>query len=163
MKLKIKKLIVFTIFISFLLVINEKNKDEEIEDIAQNKSLLQKVKNETNFVLEDNKLLLPCVGVLTSKFGYRNSNNPIVSKNHKGIDIAAPKGTKIIAAHDGIVLKAGNIGSYGKCVILQNTEYITLYAHCSKVFVNEGEKIIKGQKVAEVGMTRKCNWKSSSF
>ena len=31
------------------------------------------------------------------------------------------------------------------------------------VFVNEGEKIIKGQKVAEVGMTRKCNWKSSSF
>lgn len=142
---------------------NEENRAKEIEGVVQNNELLQKIKNETNFVLEDNKLLLPCMGVLTSKFGYRNSDNPIVSKNHKGIDIAAKKGTDIVAAHDGIVLKAETIGNYGKCIILQNEEYITLYAHCSKILVTQEENVSKGQKIAEVGMTRKCNGKPFTF
>lgn len=161
--MKLKRVIILVVFIGCLLIANEKNKAKEIEIVTQNNSLLQKIKNETNFILEENKLLLPCIGVLTSKFGYRDSNNPIVSKNHKGIDIAAPNGTTVAAAHEGVVLKSENIGSYGKCVILQNSEYITLYAHCSKILVREGEMIKKGQKIAEVGMTRKCNRKSPSF
>ena len=160
--MKLKRIVIWVILTSCLLVSNEKNKAKEIEFIPNN-TLLQKVKNETNFVFEDGKLLLPCIGILTSKFGYRASDNPIVSKNHKGIDIAADKGTMIVAAHDGVVLKAENIGNYGKCVILQNEEYITLYAHCSKFFVYEGKKVRRGEKIAEVGKTRKCNRKPPSL
>lgn len=161
--MKLKKIVALVIFISCLFMINEKNNAKEFELLDHGSIILQKIKNETNFVLEDSKLLLPCVGILTSKFGYRESNNPIVSKNHKGIDIAASKGTNIVAAHEGIVLKAEIIGNYGKCVILQNAEYITLYAHCSKILVTQGEKVLKGQKIAEVGMTRKCNGESFTF
>lgn len=160
--MKLKRIIILVIFISCVLVLNEKNRAKEI-DVIQNNSILQKIKNETNFVLEENKLLLPCIGILTSKFGYRDSSNPIVSKNHKGIDIAAPKGTMIVASHEGVVLKAEALGNYGKCIVLQNEEYITLYAHCSKILVQKGEKVEKGEKIAEVGMTRKCYRKSSTF
>lgn len=162
MKLKVKKFVILIIFISCLLVTNEKNRAKEIDNIQKDR-LLKNIKNETNFILEENKLLLPCTGVLTSKFGYRASNNPIVSRNHKGIDIAAPKGTSIVAAHDGIVLKSETIGNYGNCVMLKNEEYITLYAHCSKIFVQEGDEVQKGNKIAEVGMTRKRNGKPFAF
>ena len=154
--MKFKKIITLVICIGCILIVNEKNKVKELNDIEINNILLKKIKNETNFVLEDCKLLLPCIGVLTSRFGYRESSNTIVSKNHKGIDIGATKGTPIVAAHDGIVLKAEVFGNYGKCVILQNSEYITLYAHCSRIIVEEGMKVSKGEKIAEVGMTRKC-------
>ena len=155
--MKFKNFITMVMLIVCFFIINEKSNTQKNEFAQNNSDILQKIKNETNFVLENNKLLLPCVGVLTSRFGYRESKSSIVSKNHKGIDIGAKKGTAILAAHDGIVLKAEIIGNYGKCVILQNDEYITLYAHCSKILVNQGDKVFKGEKIAEVGMTRKCN------
>lgn len=150
-----KKLVILVICIGCIVCVN-KNSDLKEENKLEGNILLAKIKNETNFVFENEKLLLPCIGVITSGFGYRESNNEIVSKNHKGIDIGAAKGTDIVAAHDGIVLKSGVFGNYGKCVILKNTKYITLYAHCSKVLVEEGKIIKKGEKIAEVGRTRKC-------
>lgn len=156
--MKFKKIVAIVVCVSScFFIICEKIDAKELESLKTKNSILKIIKNETNFILEDNKLLLPCVGILSSKFGYRESNNPVVSKNHKGIDIAAPKGTSIVAAHDGVVFKSEIIGNYGKCVIIQNLEYITLYAHCSKLLVKEGERIFKGQKIAEVGMTRECN------
>ena len=154
--MKFRKIIALVIVCVCIFIANEKNEEQEINNFATNTVLLKNIKNETNFVLEDSKLILPCIGVLTSKFGYRESSNAIVSKNHKGIDIGANNGSKIVAAHDGVVLKAGVFGNYGKCVVLQNSEYVTLYAHCSKIIVEEGMVVSKGEKIAEVGMTRKC-------
>ncbi len=161
--MNLKKKVAIVLIVGSIFVISKNDNAKEIENKRQNNMFLKEIKNETNFNLENSKLLLPCVGVLTSKFGTRESNNPIVSKNHKGIDIGADKGSKIVAAHDGIVLKAETIGNYGKCVIIQSEEYITLYAHCSKITVKEGSNVEKGEKIAEVGMTRKCYWISFAF
>ena len=120
--------------------------------------LISEVKNETNYELEIEKkktetLIVPCIGTITSRYGFRDSDNPIVSSNHMGIDIGAPKGTDIWAAHDGSVIEAGQLGSYGKCIMIQNGNLITVYAHCSKLNVKKGDTVNQKDKIAEVGMT----------
>ncbi len=98
----------------------------------------------------------PVEGIVSSEFGQRNSDNPIVSKNHLGIDIAANTGTVIRAAMDGKVTVSSKIGDYGQHIKIVNNDVTTLYAHCSKLYVKEGDVVTKGQEIAEVGETGKA-------
>lgn len=97
----------------------------------------------------------PIQGIVSSEFGLRNVDNPIVSKNHSGIDIAANTGTVIKAAMEGTVTISSTIGDYGHHIKITNGDVSTLYAHCSKLYVKEGEEIKQGQEIAEVGTTGK--------
>lgn len=73
---------------------------------------------------------------------------------HSGIDIPASSGTPIVAATNGKVVLSSYNGSYGKCIILSHgSGLFTLYGHCSKLQVNEGEAVTKGQVIAKVGST----------
>jgi len=73
---------------------------------------------------------------------------------HTGIDIAAETGDDIAAAADGKVVFTGQYEGYGKTVVLDHGDrYHTLYAHNSKVRVNEGEIVTCGRKIAEAGNT----------
>ena len=54
---------------------------------------------------------------------------------------------------DGIVTQNSSDGDYGKHLRIEGNGVLTLYAHCSKLFVNEGEAVKQGQKIAEVGST----------
>ena len=101
-------------------------------------------------------------GVVTSRFGLRSSSK-IVSANHKGIDIGAKTGSQIISATDGIVIESSSSGDFGKHLKIQNDDIIFIYGHCSKLTVNEGDKISIGQKIADVGSTRKCYWTTLAF
>lgn len=93
----------------------------------------------------------PVSGVITSRFGNRES---IRSYGHTGLDIAAPKGTKIKAAAAGTVLFAGTSGGYGKVVkISHGNDIKTYYAHCSELYVKEGQKVNAGDVIAAVGST----------
>ena len=80
--------------------------------------------------------------------------NPIVSKNHTGIDIAANTGTVIKAAMEGTVTLSSTTGDYGYHIKINNKDITTLYAHCSKLYVNEGDVVAQGQEIAEVDSTR---------
>lgn len=153
--MKLKKLIALVICVGIVLFFaNNKVKAEEDNVAKQKNNLIKSIKNESNLYFEDKtKLLNPCDGIVTSEYGYREIDSITASRNHKGIDIGASKGSDILAAHTGVVLKATYAGNYGKCVIIQNDEYKTIYAHCSKLLVSEGDKIIRGQKIAEVGST----------
>ena len=51
----------------------------------------------------------------------------------------------------------------GKHVEISNGDVMTRYAHCSKILVKEGDKIKQGDKIAEVGETRQCNWSTFTF
>jgi murein DD-endopeptidase MepM/ murein hydrolase activator NlpD len=74
--------------------------------------------------------------------------------NHKGVDLSAPQGSDIYAALDGMVLASGWHKQYGNFVALDHGNgVVTLYAHCSRNFVEEGEVVRRGQKIAEVGRT----------
>lgn len=93
-------------------------------------------------------------GTITSRYGLRQATS-IVSGNHKGVDIGAKYGTEIKAAMDGQVTLVSDEGDYGKHVKIVDGEVSTLYAHCSKIVVNQGDFVKKGQKIAEVGSTGK--------
>ena len=98
-------------------------------------------------------LIKPIEGIVSSEFGIRDVDNPIVSKNHMGIDIAANTGTEIKAAMDGEVTISSTTGSYGYHIQLTNNDISTMYAHCNKLLVNVGDNVTKGQVIAEVGST----------
>ena len=104
----------------------------------------------TNF-----SFIKPVEGIVSSEFGIRDVANPIVSKNHSGIDIAANTGTVIKASMEGTVSVSSTYGDYGYHIKITNNDVSTLYAHCSKLYVKEGDVISQGQEIAEVGSTGK--------
>ena len=82
--------------------------------------------------------------------------NPITKKLtvHSGIDIAAPRGTAVYAAADGIVKKAELMDGWGNLVVIEHSGgYSTFYAHLDEFLVSPGGKVERGQKVASVGST----------
>ncbi|PZO36771.1 MAG: metalloendopeptidase [Pseudanabaena frigida] len=98
---------------------------------------------------------LPVTGAISSGFGWRV--HPITGerKLHKGVDFAAPTGTPIFAAADGVVTYSGwTDDGYGNVVELRHDNgVLTLYAHTNKVYVSKGQVVNKGQAIAEVGTT----------
>lgn len=114
---------------------------------------INQLSEDAKYIKENYQLLMPLKGKVTSKFGCRVDNNPIVSNYHTGLDIAANTGTTISSILDGTVTEAGTISGYGKCVMIKKDEILVVYAHCSKINVKKGQKVEQGDKIGEVGMT----------
>jgi murein DD-endopeptidase MepM/ murein hydrolase activator NlpD len=78
---------------------------------------------------------------------------------HDGIDIAVPRGTRIYAPADGRVTYAGSkFKGYGKMVVLEHSSRLaTIFGHCHKILVNEGEWVRKGGLIALVGSTGRAS------
>lgn len=75
-------------------------------------------------------------------------------RNHKGIDIRAPKGTSIYAVKEGAVIYSGWRGDYGYCVEIDHGNGTTsLYAHASSLCCSVGDSVSAGQVIALVGTT----------
>ncbi len=91
---------------------------------------------------------------ITSGFGYRDQPTEGASTYHKGIDIGAPTGTKIIAAAGGSVVTATYSVSAGNYIMIYhgNSTY-TVYMHCSKLLVSVGDEVSQGQEIGLVGST----------
>lgn len=84
--------------------------------------------------------------------------HPVLNKwrAHKGVDYAAPTGTKIRAVSDATVSFVGSQGGYGNVVILQHTNGIsTVYGHLSRFVsgLRRGQKIMQGENIGFVGMS----------
>lgn len=93
---------------------------------------------------------------ISSGFGVRK--HPVLgfTKMHKGLDFAAPTGTPIFAAGDGVVERASRFGSYGHYVkIRHNGTYETAYAHMSRYGkgIKAGVRVRQGQIIGYVGAT----------
>lgn len=89
---------------------------------------------------------------ITSSFGMRE--HPILgfTRMHTGIDFAAPNGTPVYAAGDGVVEKAGWEGGYGRWLQIKHSSgYETGYGHLSAWAVKSGQHVHQGQVVAYVG------------
>ena len=86
--------------------------------------------------------------------GFGMQMHPIfgVMRMHTGVDVTAPTGTRINAAAEGYVRFAGWMGGYGNTVIIDHGGgYSTLYAHNSRNRVSEGQHVVAGQHIADVG------------
>jgi murein DD-endopeptidase MepM/ murein hydrolase activator NlpD len=88
---------------------------------------------------------------------YKVSSNfgPRGRKHHDGIDIPAPKGTPIIAVDDGVVIYSDNgIRGYGNMIVIGHGEdFFTVYAHNKVNKVDKGDRVSRGQLIAEIGNT----------
>jgi LysM repeat protein len=96
----------------------------------------------------------PLDNKITSPYGYRL--HPIYGKKlfHSGVDIRGGVGEPIKSAGDGVISYSGNKSGYGKLVIIKHSlGYETRYGHCSKLLVNVGDKVKKGDVIAKVGST----------
>ena len=133
----------------------EKNQNAEpiggAEEIAVEETKTQE-EQDVDYVKQNINIIWPLTGVITSKFGSRTATE-IVTANHYGIDIAGNTGTSIVSAIDGTVTQNSSEGDYGMHLRIENGEVMTLYAHCSKLLVNEGDSVKQGQIIAEVGST----------
>ena len=95
--------------------------------------------------------------VKTSGFGPRI--HPISGREsfHQGTDYAAPDGTAILAAADGLILAAGPLGGYGNAIIIRHTiggqDIASLYGHMwdGHLYVAAGQQVAAGQHIADVG------------
>jgi murein DD-endopeptidase MepM/ murein hydrolase activator NlpD len=71
---------------------------------------------------------------------------------HGGVDIAAPIGTPIYAAHSGVVARAGTATGFGYAVYIRGDDgAVTVYGHVNQYFVRAGERVVAGELIAEVG------------
>ena len=96
----------------------------------------------------------PTSGRISSYFGGRKSPGGIGSTNHKGIDIAVPRGTPIYAADGGTVTYSGWMSGYGYLVQIDHGNgYVTRYGHNSSLTVSVGQHVYKGQQIARAGST----------
>lgn len=96
----------------------------------------------------------PVRGRITSRYGWRT--HPVYKNRHfhGGIDIAVPQGTVVRAAASGVVIRSSYMGGFGYGVVIDHGEGITTwYGHNSRLLVERGERVRKGQAIALSGST----------
>jgi murein DD-endopeptidase MepM/ murein hydrolase activator NlpD len=77
---------------------------------------------------------------------------------HDGLDLAAPTGTNVLAAHSGTIAYAGSdLGGYGKLLVIKGDDgLISVYAHNSRLYKSQGDKVAVRDHIADVGATGKA-------
>ena len=116
----------------------------------------QQQQQQDEWLSDPNHMVFPAVeGIrISSPYGWRIHPVYKYKKFHNGIDIAACYGTDIVAALSGTVTKARWNDSYGYYVLIYHGDGMTtLYGHCSKLLVHEGDYVERGQRIALVGST----------
>ncbi len=122
----------------------EGNSLKELESLLQNKRVQ----------LTHTPSIWPTRGWFTSGFGYRISPFTGLRQMHEGIDISNRIGTPIMAPADGLVTNIGREWGFGKILVISHGfGFITRYGHLSRINVKVGQKVKRGQKIAEMGST----------
>jgi murein DD-endopeptidase MepM/ murein hydrolase activator NlpD len=133
---------------------------EDVEKLVRQARLQSDVYRDIVSTLGDNQDRLnstPSIkpvgrGWISSRFGRRMDPITGRSSRHWGVDYSARLGTPIFAAADGIVTFAGKWGDFGYTVELNHGfDYVTRYAHASKLLVKKGQRVKRGDVIARVG------------
>lgn len=124
----------------------QEDTNNNVEQLSRTEQDIQNTKNTTTFIK-------PVEGTISSKYGQRDTATGRVPKNHTGTDIAAVTGTKIKSATEGEVVLVSEEGDYGKHIKVQIGDVSIIYAHCNQIYVKQGDKVVQGQEIAEVGST----------
>ncbi|MCB0262063.1 MAG: M23 family metallopeptidase [Calditrichia bacterium] len=140
--------------------------------LAENLKLLDKLDREVRLEKESYEKLIATVerqqdslrylpvlkpvpnAYISSSFGNRRHPIKKYMHFHKGVDMAAPGGTPIIAPADGVVSSSGRNGGYGLEVMIDHKYgFKTRFGHMQKIYVRKGQHIKRGDKIGEVGKT----------
>jgi len=115
---------------------------------------LDAVEEKINALMEVIPTLWPVEGRITDGFGHRR--DPFTKKKsfHNGLDIAADAGTPIKASASGKVIYADYTYATGRTVKIDHGNgFVTVYGHCSRILVEPGQQVKKGDVIAKVGST----------
>ncbi|MBE6682178.1 MAG: hypothetical protein E7600_07835 [Ruminococcaceae bacterium] len=95
----------------------------------------------------------PSQGELSSEYGWRTWGS--YNEFHKGLDMRSDQGLVLVASDGGEVIQAADMGDgYGKCILIRHDDgTITRYAHCSNLYVEEGQKVAQNEYIADMGAT----------
>ena len=97
---------------------------------------------------QKNDFIWPVQGKVVSRFGVQDG------LRYEGIDIAAPLGTPVKAAGEGVVVYEGSLKGYGNLLIIKHeNDFKTVYAYNYKNLVSVGQKVKRGDSIAKVGNT----------
>lgn len=124
----------------------EEAKEITTSEQSQEQIDVEQIKKTINFIK-------PIDGTISSTFGWRTPTTATVPKYHTGLDIAAKTGTIIKSATNGTVILVSDEGDYGKHYKIKVDNVVIIYAHCSKLYLKEGDNVTQGQEIAEVGST----------
>ena len=111
------------------------------------------------------KLSWPLNGTVLRRFGKQKDPLSGESIQSNGIDIQAPRGSRVTSVYDGVVALAKFIDTYGQTVVINHGRYSTVYAHLSGLNVQQGQRIQAGTTVGMVGNSgitdaQNTNWLS---
>ncbi len=146
-------LVINPIYLDNVDEVNEENiklaKEELTNDLQE--ELEEKEEIDSRTVNGIYLAVVPVTGRITSRYGV---NESIRDHTHKGIDIAATRGTPIFATASGKITFAGWSSGYGYLVKIDHGNGVeTYYGHCSKLYVSAGDTVDAGEKIAAVGST----------
>ena len=126
--------------------VKRKKEDQQLVNKARNTSSKDK--------LWTGKFIWPVEGIVSTDFGATRYVNGSLQSRHSGIDIACEKGKNISATNTGVVRLANNLLVTGNTIIIDHGwNVFSSYSHLSKINVEVGEKVNKGQKIGEIGST----------
>lgn len=142
-----------------------------IRELQRQLDVLRRYESENQELIRQIPSILPLPGdqfVLTAPFGNRLHPFTRQPDFHNGLDLAAPTGTPIKAAAEGIVTFSGRVPlrqnvawwRYGNVVVINHANhFLSIYAHCNEVKVKAGQKVQQGDVIATVGST---GWSTNS-
>jgi murein DD-endopeptidase MepM/ murein hydrolase activator NlpD len=128
------------------------------ETMSQEESLseLERLLNSKREMLAHTPSIWPVMGWVTSGFGFRTNPFTGLTQMHEGMDISNRVGTTVIAPGNGIISDIGNDMANGRTVVISHGFGITTrHSHLNKVLAKIGQKVKRGDKIAEVGMSGK--------
>ena len=130
--------------------------DQDMKRIRKEGKLIAKAKkanSDLSFFFTD--FIRPVDGITTGVFGSQRILNGKPRRPHYGIDIAAPKGTKIKNSNSGnVILAKKNLFFTGGTIIIEHGHgLISIYSHLEKIFVKKGDFVKRGELIATVGST----------
>ena len=101
------------------------------------------------------RLTFPVPGGHLGRLFGRTRDGEVRHRRHNGVDIGAPEGAPILAARGGLVAYSDNgLTGFGNAVVLLHRDgFSTVYAHCRRTLVFAGQRVQRGQQIAEVGQT----------
>ena len=131
--------------------------EDQIKRIQQESRLSKKAFTTFSNINKDKgyqNFLLPTQGPISSPFGLKRFFNEQARRPHSGIDIAAPRGSNIIAPADGEIVLTGNFFFNGNSIFIDHGQgLITMYCHMDQLDSKEGDKVKAGDIIGKVGST----------